>query len=445
MSGLWSQNPPYHYIGPPRTERHMAEPQENWGGESYPLPYLTPANEAKARALLRRRMDVIGTENLPIKVWAPAPLNEGDAEVLQQFKNLANHPLAFKWICGMPDFHLGYGMPIGGVLAAKGGVIPNAVGVDIGCGMIAVETQLHADVLSKDDLQALRVAIHARVPVGLPPAGEHAERRTLPDNLIQKGLPKIVATALEKAGSQLGTLGSGNHFIEIQKDAETGKVWIMLHSGSRKMGMTVCDYYHKHAVKMMERWHSNIPDKDLAFLPEDTDEYHAYLDEMRWCMAFAEENREAMLLAVYSAFVEVMDIDIEDLQKIDTHHNFAEMERHYGQNVLVHRKGAVKAEGLVTIPGSMGTASYIAEGLKPQESFNTCSHGAGRVLGRKQANKAITHEQAEAAMSDVVFGVRQGDYDEMPQAYKDIDAVIAAQADLVRPVHRLLPLAVVKG
>jgi tRNA-splicing ligase RtcB len=195
----------------------------------------------------------------------------------------------------------------------------------------------------------------------------------------------------------------------------------------------------------MDRFRSAIPDRDLAFLPEGTGAYDAYLAEMRWCMAFAEANRETMLRAVYEAFDAVLGVTIEERQKVDTHHNFAAMEHHFGQNVLVHRKGAVKADGLVTIPGSMGTASYIGEGLRPVESFNTCSHGAGRQLGRKEANRTITHEEAESAMSHVVFGVRQGDYDEMPRAYKDIDAVIAAQSDLVRPVHRLLPLAVVKG
>jgi len=312
-------------------------------------------------------MQVINTEKLPIKLWSPDD-DPPDENVLQQFKNLANHPLAWKWICAMPDYHLGYGMPIGGVLATKGGIIPNAVGVDIGCGMIAVETQLHAEQLTKNGLQALREAIHARVPVGLPPAGQHDAKRDLPSNLLEMGLPKIVGEQLDRAEFQLGTLGSGNHFIEIQKDAVTGKVWIMLHSGSRKIGMTVCDYYHKAALGMMERYHSDIPDRDLAFLPEGTPEYAAYLDEMRWCMAFAEENREAMLLAVYDAFACQLDVDIEELQKFDTHHNFAETENHFGQNVLVHRKGAVKAEGLVTIPGSMGTASYIAEGLRPAES-----------------------------------------------------------------------------
>lgn len=390
-------------------------------------------------------MDVIITEKLPIRMWLPGPLDEGD--VMPQFRNLANHPLAFKHVCGMPDYHLGYGMPIGGVLATKGGVIPNAVGVDIGCGMIAVETQLHADRLDRETLQALRVAIHARVPVGMT---HHAEAREWPDRLLisvdgVENPGPVALGQIERAAYQLGTLGGGNHFIEIQKDADTGAVWIMLHSGSRNVGKRVCDFYHKQARAMMTKFHSAIPDTDLAFLPDGTPEHDAYLAEMRWCMAFAEENREAMLLAVYAAFVEVLDIDIEELQKVDTHHNFAAMENHFGQNVLVHRKGAVKAEGLVTIPGSMGTASYIGEGLRPAESFNTCSHGAGRLLGRKEANRTTTHEEAVEAMDHVVFSVREGDYDEMPRAYKDIDAVMAAQSDLVRPVHRLLPLAVVKG
>jgi tRNA-splicing ligase RtcB (3'-phosphate/5'-hydroxy nucleic acid ligase) len=383
---------------------------------------------------------IINTERLPIWLWNPSEEGPDDG-VLTQFRNLANHPLAFKHICGMPDYHIGYGMPIGGVLATKGGVVPNAVGVDIGCGMIAVETQLRATDLSRDLLQALREAIHSRVPVGMK-HHQQPQDITLPPPPFSGS---VVEAEWRRAHTQAGTLGSGNHFIEVQRDEDNGRVWLMLHSGSRNVGLRVCNHYHKIARDLMAMHAIAVPDPDLAFLPEDTESYGEYLDEMRWCMAFAEANREAMLQAVYASFREVTGVEIEERTKVDTHHNFAQMECHFGENVLVHRKGAVKAEGLVTIPGSMGTASYIAEGLRPTESFNTCSHGAGRRLGRKQANRQITHEQAEVAMSDVVFGVRQGDYDEMPMAYKDIDAVIAAQADLVKPVHRLLPLAVVKG
>ena len=219
----------------------------------------------------------------------------------------------------------------------------------------------------------------------------------------------------------------------------------MLHSGSRNIGLRVCNKYHGVAKDYMEKFASAIPHTDLSFLPESTPEYAAYLAEMAWCMHFAEENRIRMFEAVIDAFDEVLgkppDIDL----RFDTHHNFAQKEHHFGKDVLVHRKGAVKAEDLVTIPGSMGTASYIGEGLAPAESFNTCSHGAGRVLGRKVANRTIGHDDAVASMRHVVYGVRTGEYDEMPAAYKDIESVMQAQADLVKPLHRLEPLAVVKG
>ena len=385
-------------------------------------------------------MKVIDTEKIPIKVWSDT-VDEADGS-LEQARNLANHPIARKWVCLMPDYHVGYGMPIGGVLATKGGVVPNAVGVDIGCGMIAARTDIDAADVSRDDLQALRKAIHARVPVGM----KHHERpRVLPDALLDGGRDlRIVSAELGKAAHQAGTLGSGNHFIELQRDGD-GRMWIMLHSGSRNVGLRVCNHYHGVARAYMTQFHAAIPHIDLAFLPDSVTEYGEYLREMRWCMAFAETNRAFMYEAVLDALREVLgrepDIDV----RFDTHHNFAQMEHHYGEDLLIHRKGAVEAKGLVTIPGSMGTASFIGEGLEAAESFRTCSHGAGRLLGRKRANSVITHEQATESMQHVVYGVRQGEYDEMPACYKDIDSVMEHQADLVSAVHRLEPLAVVKG
>jgi tRNA-splicing ligase RtcB len=413
-------------------------------------------------------MYVIGTGRLPIKLWASVVQHTPDCDtspneltpieatycscqrgVLQQFHNLANHPLAFKHIGGMPDYHKGFGMPIGGVLATQGGVIPNAVGVDIGCGMIAVPTQWNAAELSKDTLAALRLAIHRRVPCG--EGVQHQEPQTLSPVLevsatgVQRNA--VYAQNIERARLQLGTLGAGNHFIEIQKAEDSWRVWIMIHSGSRGIGHKVCTYYNKLALTLMDRFKSAIPDRELAFLPDGIPEFQQYLDEMRWCMEWAEENRLAMLRAVGEAFTEVVGeaprYDADDV--VDTHHNFVAMERHFGQNVWVHRKGAVKAEGLVTIPGSMGTASYIGRGLEPRESFNTCAHGAGRVMSRKLAKATISHEDGVEAMKHVVYGFRQGETDEMPRAYKDIEVVMAAQTDLVTPVRRLLPLTVVKG
>ncbi len=385
------------------------------------------------------------TTKIPIKLWTPDEHYWEDPSweaVYQQFCNLANHPLARKWICGMPDFHLGYGMPIGGVLATKGGVVPNAVGKDIGCGMIAQRTDWDAKSLSRENLKALAEAIREVVPVGF---NRHAEPRKLPDTLttIQADEYAVTPEQRERAACQLGTLGGGNHFIELQQD-EDGRLWVMVHSGSRNVGKQICDEYNKIAEEYMDAFHTGVG-RDLAFLPDSVPEYNAYLAKMRWCMAFAEANRQAILEAVAKAFIAVLG-DVPTISvTVDTHHNFAAMENWGGENLMIHRKGAVKATGLVTIPGSMGTASFIGEGLNSPDSFGTCSHGAGRVMGRKVANRTITHERAVESMAHVVYGVREGKYDEMPDCYKGIDAVMEAQADLVTPVNRLVPLMVVKG
>lgn len=384
-------------------------------------------------------MIVINTEKIPIKIWAENEDIVDFDNALEQARNLANHPLVKKYVCLMPDFHVGFGMPIGGVIAVQGGVIPNAVGVDIGCGMIAIQTTLKAEQLSKDKLQEIRLEIHKRIPVGMT---SHKERQHNP-YLKEKIGDTIIDEQLEAADYSIGSLGGGNHFIEIQADEEE-TVWVMIHSGSRNLGKRVCDYYHGIAKDYMEKFHSDIPDMDLAFLPTEVPEYEAYLKAMRFCMGFAEASRESMFHNVESAFSAV-GINFEIQKKFDTHHNFAELENHFGENFMIHRKGAVKAKGLVTIPGSMGTSSYICEGLEPKESFNSCSHGAGRVLGRKEANRVIKHEDAVKSMEGVVFGIKQGDYDEMPMAYKDITKVIEYQKDLVKPVYKLRPLAVAKG
>ncbi len=388
-------------------------------------------------------MEVTTTERLPIKVWQ---LNEDDApddQVMAQLRNLANLPIAEKWVCAMPDYHVGYGMPIGGVLAARGGVIPYAVGVDIGCGMIAAQTSLDADIFTFEEYQELRLAIHARVPVGHK---HHAGPQSFPGRLREYPEGGVIAKQYQKAKRQIGTMGGGNHFLELQKD-ENGKLWIMLHSGSRNVGKQVCDHYHQIARRYMQDFASAVPDPDLSFLPESVPEYGEYLAEMEWCMAFAEESRKVMLDQALEALMVAAGHSVNVDMLVDTHHNFAAMENHYGQNYLVHRKGAVKAQGYVTIPGSMQTASYICRGLEPKESFNTCSHGGGRVMGRKAANRMMQdrHEEAVKMMEHVAFNVRKGDYDELGICYKDIDAVVAAQADLVEPYMRLTPLAVVKG
>lgn len=378
---------------------------------------------------------------LPINLWTRWPEAMEDAgwqDVYQQFRNLANHPLARQHICGMPDYHLGYGMPIGGVLATQGGVVPNAVGVDIGCGMIAYRTDIEADSLSLDDLELLRVGIHRRVPVGF---NRHVMSRAW--KLPPAPAGSVVAKHYDTATHQVGTLGSGNHFIELQRDPD-GMLWIMIHSGSRNIGKQVCDHYNGIA-KEQTPWQVH---DDLAYLASYLPAYHAYMAEMHWCMKFAEINRQAMMQEVLNALGALtgrlasgINIDLV----VETHHNFVAEEEHNGEKLMIHRKGAVKAEGLVTIPGSMSTASYIGEGLASPYSFATCSHGAGRRMSRGQAKRTITHERAVESMGSVVYPVKKGQYDEMRDAYKDIEDVMAAQDDLVRPLWRLEPLTVVKG
>lgn len=389
----------------------------------------------------------IETEKLPIFVWSKEEDLEGFDNAIQQAKNLANHPLARKHVALMPDYHLGYGMPIGGVFATRGGVVPNAVGVDIGCGMIAIKTTLLAQGLTRDALQKIREAIHKVVPVGFSVQSEPQD--STPLGIMNDGTP--LQRLAKDAPVQFGTLGGGNHFIEIQKDEE-GYVWVMVHSGSRGVGKKVCDYYDDIAVKYMQMFHVQLPPSEgkkpeLAFLPEGVPEYKEYLNAMQWCCDFAEESRERMLNQTLQAMQDTLNTIFLTYKEslVHTHHNYAAMENHMGENLLVHRKGAVHAKGKVIIPGSMGTASYIAEGLENTLSFRTCSHGAGRVMGRKQANRTITAERARESMAHVVFGIRDGDYEEMPDAYKQIDTVMANQSDLVTPLHRLIPLAVVKG
>jgi tRNA-splicing ligase RtcB len=329
-------------------------------------------------------------------------------------------------------------MPIGGVVGTEGGVIPNAVGVDIGCGVLAARTNLQTKNLNRQKLEQLRQKIHQLVPVGFK---HHSQKQNHP-YLKNPTNDPVIKPQLSSADKQVGTLGGGNHFIEIQAD-EKGRVWLMIHSGSRNLGKKVADYYHKIALKYTGE-NADLPSRDLAYIPQDKPEYKMYLGAMEYCLHFAEANRQTMLDEIKSAFAALkMPIIIEE--QFDVHHNFAASEIHYGRKLLIHRKGAVRAEGMISIPGSMGSASYICEGLKPAESFNSCSHGAGRTIGRREANRTFTYEQAVEAMKDIVFDVRKGQYDELPMAYKNIDRIIKLQADLARPVYKLLPMAVVKG
>ncbi len=383
---------------------------------------------------------VISTEKKPIKLW----LQDIDEVALEQAKNIANLPFAFRHVAIMPDAHQGFGMPIGGVLATQEVVVPNAVGVDIGCGMCAFRTELQS--LDQADLKAIHQRIKQLIPVGF----DHHEKKQ-PENLMPEMNPdmKIVRQEYESALYQIGTLGGGNHFVEIQEGSD-GYIWIMIHSGSRNIGYKVAEYYNHKAVELNQKYFSSVKKEwQLAFLPLNTDHFKNYLLEMQFCVDFALANRKLMMERVKQAFAERLG-DIEFNQFINIAHNYAKWENHFGQNVIVHRKGATSAKvgekGI--IPGSQGTKSYIVEGLGNPESFHSCSHGAGRVLGRKEAQRQLSLEKEKEKLDrqGILHSIQNvSDLDEAPSAYKDIDLVMENQKDLVRILIELKPLAVVKG
>ena len=379
---------------------------------------------------------VIATERIPIKMWTDT-IEDG---ALAQAKNLANLPFTYKHIAIMPDVHVGYGMPIGGVMVAKGVVVPNAVGVDIGCGMTAIKSDIKVESIDKDQLKSWLGLIREAIPVGFNHNKDPQESeifKYMPDLLILR-------TELSSAKKQLGTLGGGNHFIEIQKD-EDGFLWIMIHSGSRNLGKKVADFYHTLAKGYCEQWYSNIPTLDLAFLPINTQEGQEYFSAMNFCLDFAYANRALMLRKVTDI---IGSEHFGDDAIINIHHNYAAWENHFGDNVLIHRKGATLArKGTIgIIPGSMGTNSYIVKGLGNEQSFNSCSHGAGRRLGRKEACRTLVLKEEQDKMAGIIGAPRnQDDLEEAPGAYKSINEVMENQSDLVEILTKLTPLAVVKG
>lgn len=388
-------------------------------------------------------MQVISSEKLPIKLWAETNTIEQGA--IEQMKNLANLPFAFKHVAIMPDCHSGYGMPIGGVLATKGVIIPNAVGVDIGCGMLSWCSGVKE--IHKDTLQSIVNNIKKVVPVGFEWHQERQEECYMPENKYYKSYP-IVRRHFENAFYQIGTLGGGNHFIEIQMGSDEN-IWVMIHSGSRNLGKQVADHYNKLAVELNEKWHSSVPKEwELAFLPINTEEAKMYRKEMEYCVQFALANRSLMLERIQEVFSEHTSVPGGKI--INIAHNYAAMENHFGENVMVHRKGATKVSSNITgiIPGSQGTKSYIVKGKNNPQSFNSCSHGAGRVMGRKQAIRSLNLQEQKELMDNkgIIHSMTsEENLDEAPGAYKDIDMVMKNQEDLVEILVELKPLAVIKG
>ena len=387
-------------------------------------------------------MKVFTDGRIPIKMWA----DRIDNNALEQAYNLASLPFAFHHIALMPDVHCGLGMPIGGVLATDGVVIPNAVGVDIGCGMCAIKTSLRVEDIDNQRVRKVLSLIRNVIPLGFYHHKQLQDEALLPQGHDIEKLP-YVKTLQTAARHQLGTLGGGNHFIEIQR-ASTCEVWIMIHSGSRNVGKQVADRHNKIAKRLNERWHSNIID-GLAFLPIESAEGKEYWNEMLWCVDFALCNRRVIMNRICEAFTDIFP-NVEFEPMINIAHNYAAWEHHFRKNVIVHRKGATRAyaDEIGIIPGSQGTKSYIVRGLGNPESFMSCSHGAGRVLGRKEACRVLDlkREIKKLDALGIIHGIRtQHNLDEAPSAYKDISVVMANQKDLVCPIVELSPIAVIKG
>lgn len=383
--------------------------------------------------------------NRLVKIWADSVQDSA----LRQIENLTTLPFLYHHLAIMPDVHAGMGMPIGGVLACKNAVIPNAVGVDIGCGMCAVKTNWKVDdirqqVLRKQIMRGIREQI---------PLGRHHHKVAQDEKFLPQGHDvermTVAKRRQESILKEVGTLGGGNHFIELQRDEE-GYLWIMIHSGSRNLGKLVGEYYNELAQTLNNRWYSVVsPDIRLPFLPLRTDEFQAYWREMEYCIDFALCNRKLMMQRIEEVIKDaVPGITFEPM--INIAHNYAAWEEHFGEHVIIHRKGATLATMGTTgiIPGSQGTASYIVEGLGNPESFCSCSHGAGRLMSRTEAVHTLDMkaevERLEA--KGIIHAIRgQSDMEEASGAYKDIESVMSQQMDLVKIKTRLLPVAVIKG
>lgn len=386
-------------------------------------------------------VNAITTERVPILIWGEAV----DEETLAQARNLANLPFAVEHVALMPDAHVGFGMPIGGVLAAEGQIIPHAVGLDIGCGVRAWKVGLtEAEIMPARD--AILHDIQRSVPQGFHwHKVSQADRTAIFDDVPD--VP-VLRSQMSRAALQIGTLGGGNHFIELGVDEE-GQVWALIHSGSRNLGKQMAEHYDAIAREENRKLRSPVPlEWGLAHLDVRSEAGAEYLEVMNWCLSFAKENRRLMAETVQRV-IERHVPGATPSPAIDVHHNYAAVETHGGLEVIVHRKGAVRAEGIVVVPGSMGSASYIGEGLKNPRSFESCSHGAGRALGRRAAKRALTRqhvvEELEARGVRLVTADKAAVAEEAPEAYKDIEDVMRWQADLVAPRIKLRPIGVVKG
>jgi tRNA-splicing ligase RtcB (3'-phosphate/5'-hydroxy nucleic acid ligase) len=405
--------------------------------------------------------DVMNVENgVHIKLWTQGGPVEDEAR--KQLAGIAKLPFIYKHVAAMPDVHLGKGSTIGSVIPTRGAIIPAAVGVDIGCGMMACKTTLSAGDLP-DNLAPLRSAIEKAVPHGMTPLRKRGGGRDKgswdsPPSVVDEYW-KQLAAGFERITQKnprlkntnnyrhLGTLGGGNHFVEVCLD-EANAVWFMLHSGSRGVGNAIGTLFIEKAKEDMRRHFINLPNQDLAYFPVGTEHYDDYVEAVGWAQHFARLNREAMMQAVVGAARSIIAKPFEThVEAVNCHHNYVQEETHFGEKVLVTRKGAVRAGHgeLGIIPGSMGARSFIVRGKGNAEAFESCSHGAGRTMSRTEAKRRFTVADQARATEGVECRKDADVIDEIPMAYKDIDAVMHAQRDLVEIVHTLKQVVCVKG
>lgn len=393
---------------------------------------------------------VISEQRVPVKIWT----DDVDERSRQQLANIASMPFIHHHVAAMPDVHLGIGATVGSVIATHKAIIPAAVGVDIGCGMVAARLSLTANGLDEKSLKKVFEQISRDVPVG---KGQHKDDRVLVAAVspFEPGLkvltdrhPELLKTfgKFSKWMNQMGTLGGGNHFIEVCLD-ESNQVWVMLHSGSRGIGNAIADYFIKLARKDMERWMIQLPDRDLAYFPEGSEYFADYVEAVHWAQDYAFANRQAMLELVLKGLEKHLPPFTVTTEAVNCHHNYVAMEHHYGADVWVTRKGAIRArEGdLGIVPGSMGARSFIVRGKGNRESFCSSAHGAGRRMSRTEAAKVFSEADLERQTAGVICRKDKGVIDEIPGAYKDIDAVMANQKDLTEILHTLKQVVCVKG
>ena len=393
---------------------------------------------------------VIGNQRVPVKIWT----DDVDQRSMAQLANIASLPFIHHHVAAMPDVHLGIGATIGSVIATHKAIIPAAVGVDIGCGMVAARLSITASELDEKALQKVFDQISRDVPVG---RAQHADNRVLVDAArpFEPGLKALTERhpdllkafgKFSKWANQMGTLGGGNHFIEVCRD-QADRVWVMLHSGSRGIGNAIASYFIELARKDMERWMIQLPDRDLAYFPEGSEHFADYVEAVHWAQEYAMQNRQSMLELVLAALTRHLPPFTVTTEAVNCHHNYVAMEHHYGEDVWVTRKGAIRARvgDLGIVPGSMGARSFIVCGKGNPESFCSSAHGAGRRMSRTAAEKHFTQADLVQQTAGVICRKDKGVLDEIPGAYKDIDQVMANQSDLTEILHTLKQVVCVKG